>query len=207
MWCLGVDGRSKRKRSLCPVAWKWSYTADCNPAQELPSERRKQILPQTKAQVYEDEANIHKGVLVTLKQIYYKENSFLSGCLKKIRRMKQTKTQLQFPLMPLGVSLSPLIAEALCSPPPLNSYLHIIYTPSFENGSFLKIHLDYQTLKVTSPKLSVWLGGWLQTAEQCTRLDINAGLGCAGRREEPALCSLLQPIIFYVCLVSQQERI
>lgn len=82
------------------------------------------------------------------------------------------------------------------SPLPLNSYLHIIYTPSFENGSFLKIHLDYQTLKVTSPELSVWLGGWLQTAEQCSRLDINAGLGCAGRREEPALCSLLQPIIF-----------
>lgn len=78
----------------------------------------------------------------------------------------------------------------------MNSYLHVIYTPSFENGSFLKIHLDYQTLKVTSPELSVWLGGWLQTAEQCSRLDINAGLGCAGRIEEPALCSLLQPIIF-----------
>lgn len=90
----------------------------------------------------------------------------------------------------------------------LSSHLHIIYTPSFENGSFLKIHLDYQTLKVTSPELSVWLGGWLQTAEQCSQLDINAWLGCAGRREEPALCSLLQPIIFYVCLFSQQpERI
>lgn len=33
-----------------------------------------------------------------------------------------------------------------------------MYTPSFENGSFLKIHLDYQTLKVTSPALSVWPG-------------------------------------------------
>lgn len=35
---------------------------------------------------------------------------------------------------------------------------HIMYTPSFENGSFLKIHLDYQTLKVTSLALSVWPG-------------------------------------------------
>lgn len=25
---------------------------------------------------------------------------------------------------------------------------------------------------------------------------MNAGMGCAGRREEPALCSLLQAIIF-----------
>lgn len=71
----------------------------------------------------------------------------------------------------------------------LNSNLHKMYTPSFENGSFLKIHLDYQTLKVTSPELSVWLGGWLQTAEQYSTLGINAWLGCAGRRE--ALCSLL----------------
>lgn len=128
------------------------------------------------------------------------------------KKITKPKRRLRFHLSPLGVSLSPLIGEALSlspttSPLSLNSYLHIIYTPSFENGSFLKIHLDYQTLKVTSPELSVWLGGWLQTTEQCSRLDINAGLGCAGRREEPALCSLLQPIIFYVRLVSQQERI
>lgn len=114
----------------------------------------------------------------------------------------------QFPRRPLGVSLSLRIAQvlSLTELSLLYSHLHIIYTPSFENGSFLKIHLDYQTLKVTSPELSVWLGGWLQTAEQCSRLGINAWLWCAGRREEPALCSLLQPIIFYVCLFSQQQE-
>ena len=84
---------------------------------------------------------------------------------------------------------------------------HNIYT-SFENGSFLKIHLDYQTLKVTSPALRVWLGGWLQTAEQCSRLSINAWMACAGKRGKPALCSLLQPIIILcVCLFSQQGKI
>lgn len=117
----------------------------------------------------------------------------------------------QFFFWPLGVSLSLCITGAVSQhrdPPLLNSHLHIIYTPPFENGSFLKIHLDYQTLKVTSPELSVWLGGWLQTAEQCSKLGINAWLWCVGRKEEPALCSLLQPIIFYVCLFSQQrERI
>lgn len=125
-------------------------------------------------------------------------------------RILSVCVRLQLTLWALGVSLSLRIAwdpSPSGAPLLLNSHLHIIYTPSFENGSFLKIHLDYQTLKVTSPELSVWLGGWLQTAEQCSRLDINAGLGCARRREEPALCSLLQPIIFYVCLFSQQGRI
>lgn len=91
----------------------------------------------------------------------------------------------QFCPQPVGVSLSLCIAfipsPAHGRPPPLpqKPHLHIIYTPSFENGSFLKIHLDYQTLKVTWAALSVWLGRWLQTAEQCGGRGINASLGHA----------------------------
>lgn len=152
---------------------------------------------------------------VDLKRANYKadlsHDTDIPAGFRPSQNSNRAKFSLQFLLQPLGVSLSLRMAEALSLSPSgapllLNSHLHIIYTPSFENGSFLKIHLDYQTLKVTSPELSVWLGGWLQTAEQCSRLDINAWLGCAGRREEPALCSLLQPIIFYVCLFSQQQE-
>lgn len=151
-------------------------------------------------------------MMVTLNRFIIDKTNYYWKLLKeiRIRKQKQITAIFSFAFRCLSFpthSRSPLPFSPPTTPLPLNSYLHIIYTPSFENGSFLKIHLDYQTLKVTSPELSVWLGGWLQTAEQCSRLDMNAGLGCAGRREEPALCSLLQAIIFYVCLVSQQGRI
>lgn len=162
----------------------------------------------TEALVTMKHTHTHKKSLLKAKQIIRQILAMtdIPAGFRSPRILVIAETILQFPVWPLGVSLSLRMAEALSLSPSGAPLLCIIYTPSFENGSFLKIHLDYQTLKVTSPELSVWLGGWLQTAEQCSRLDINAWLGCAGRREEPALCSLLQPIIFYVCLFSQQQE-
>lgn len=64
---MGLDRRSKRKMSLCPVAWKWSYTAllelycsGCLIA-TLPSGRKPQDSAQVKAQVDVD-------AVVTLKK-------------------------------------------------------------------------------------------------------------------------------------------